>query len=120
MRNIDNYEVMNQAHDLVMKVYRSTISFPKSESFGLKSRLRRAASSIPLTAAEGAGRGSDRDFSRFVRISLGSANELEYGLRLSRDLGYLTPDVYESIKVQVENVRRMLSGPVRALINARR
>jgi four helix bundle protein len=115
MRNIDNYEVMDFAHDLVLHVYRSTASFPREERYGMTSQLRRAAASIPLNAAEGAGRGTDRDFARFVRIALGSANELDYALRLARDLGYLAPGDQKELQERVERVRRMLSGLSRAL-----
>ena len=115
MRNIDNYEVMNFAHELVLHVYRSTASFPREEQYGMTSQLRRAAASVPLNVAEGAGRGTDRDFARFVRIALGSANELDYALRLAHDLGYLTPEDQPELQGRVERVRRMLSGLSRAL-----
>lgn len=115
MRNIDNYEVMDFAHELALHVYRVTDSFPREEQFGITSQLRRAASSVPLNIAEGAGRGTDRDFARFIRIALGSANELDYAFRLSRDLGYLTSEDQQALQERVERVRRMLSGLGRAL-----
>jgi four helix bundle protein len=115
VRNIDNYEVIDKAHQLALSIYRLTAKYPTEERYGLASQLRRAAASIPLNVAEGAGRGSDRDFARFVRIALGSTNELDYGMRLSLDLGYLTPDEQKATKREVEDVRRMLSGLVRAL-----
>ena len=68
-----------------------------------------------LQYAEGAGRGSDLDFRRFLRHSLGSCNELEYDLLLARDLGFVPSELHASLSQRLEEVRRMLSGLVRRL-----
>jgi four helix bundle protein len=78
------------AHQLTLEVYKATKTFPKDELYGLTSQIRRASVSIPSNLAEGASRSSRKDFSRFVEIAHGSANELEYQLFLSRDLGYIS------------------------------
>jgi four helix bundle protein len=72
--------------------------------------MLRAAISVPSNIAEGAGRGSDADFYRFLRHSLGSLNELEYDFLLARDLGFLTPGAHARLGGQLQEVRRMLSG----------
>ena len=66
-----------------------TTLYPKEELYGITSQLRRAAVSVPLNIAEGYGRKSKDDFKRFLRISLGSTNETETLLLLSKDLGYI-------------------------------
>ena len=66
-----------------------TTLYPKDELYGITSQLRRAAVSVPLNIAEGYGRKSKDDFKRFLRISLGSTNETETLLLLSKDLGYI-------------------------------
>ena len=66
-----------------------TTLYPKDELYGITSQLRRAAVSVPLNIAEGYGRKSKDDFKRFLRISLGSENETETLLLLSKDLGYI-------------------------------
>ena len=115
MRPIANYKVLEPAHHLVPDTYRSTASFPAEEQYGLQSQLRRAASSIPLNISEGAGRGSDRDFAKFLNIAVGSATELEYGIRLGRDLGYIAPNAAPRLLSQLSDVRRMLAGLLQAL-----
>jgi four helix bundle protein len=81
----------------------------------LRDQVFRAAISIPSNIAEGAGRGSDPDFRRFLWHSLGSCNELEYDLLLARDLKVLPGEVHSGLERQVEEVRRMLSGLVKSL-----
>jgi four helix bundle protein len=68
-----------------------------------------------LNIAEGCGRNGDAELSRFVRISLGSANELEYHLLLSRDIGLLPATTYQSLSPQVKRMQGMLAGLNRSL-----
>jgi four helix bundle protein len=90
-------------------VYQATANFPKTETYGLTAQLRRSASSIPANIAEGCGRNGDFEFSRFVRISLGSATELEYHILLSHDIGLLTASKYEELSGEVLRVQCMLA-----------
>lgn len=64
-------------------------TFPKEELFGLVSQMKRSMSSIPTNIVEGAGRRTDKYFARFLSISYGSTNELEYQIILGVDLGFL-------------------------------
>jgi hypothetical protein len=68
MHNYKELKVWQKAMDVVVTVYELTRSFPKDELFGLTSQLRRAAVSIPLNIAEGAGCNSDLEFARFLDI----------------------------------------------------
>jgi four helix bundle protein len=77
--------------------------------------MTRAAISIPSNIAEGAGRGSDPDFRRFLFHSLGSANELEYDLLLARDLTFFSLALHRQRTEQLEEVRRMLSGLIQSV-----
>ena len=74
-----------------------TTLYPKDELYGITSQLRRAAVSVPLNIAEGYGRKSKDDFKRFLRISLGSTNETETLLLLSKDLGYIESEKCEEL-----------------------
>ena len=109
MGDFKKLEVWQVAHRVTRQVYQATASFPKTETYGLTAQLRRSASSIPANIAEGCGRNGDLEFSRFVRISLGSAAELEYHLLLSRDIGLLTASKYEELSSEVLRVRCMLA-----------
>lgn len=77
---------------VVDDVYRLTSVLPKEEVYGLTSQMRRAAISIPSNIAEGYGRGSDRAYGSFVRISRGSLYELRTLLTIATSQGLLTEE----------------------------
>ncbi|HJR16956.1 MAG TPA: four helix bundle protein [Gemmatimonadales bacterium] len=109
MGDFKKLKVWQKAHELTIAVYKSTLKFPDQERYGLTSQLRRAAASIPANLAEGCGRGSDNELGRYVHISLGSANELEYHLLLARAVGCLAPPVYGSLNAATLEVQSMLA-----------
>lgn len=102
--------VWQRAHELTLQVYEVTSRYPASERFGLVEQSRKAAASIPMNIAEGAGRGSDRDFARFLRYGVGSANEVDYQILLARDLRYIDDDLFQITAERVGAVRAMLRG----------
>lgn len=85
MQDYKKLNVWQKAHLLAVDIYQATNSFPRNELFGITSQIRRASVSIPANIAEGCGRGSNAELSRFLEFSLGSANELEYQLLLSNN-----------------------------------
>lgn len=89
MQNYKELRVWEKAHFYTLKVYEASKLFPKDEIYSLTNQLRRAASSIPANIAEGCGKNSQLEFAHSLNIALGSANESEYFLILSRDLKYL-------------------------------
>ena len=107
MRDFNNLIVWKRSHALTLALYRATEAFPKTELFGVTSQIRRAASSIPTNLAEGCSRWGDGDMGRFVQIAMGSASELDYLLRLARDLGYLQG--HEGLTTELSEIRRMLT-----------
>jgi four helix bundle protein len=115
MGDFKKLDVWQAAHSLACEVYRSTGAFPKTEAYGLTSQLRRASASIPANIAEGCGRSGDTEFGRFIRISLGSATELEYHLLLSRDIGLLDPNTHNRLPAEARRIQGMLAGLKRAL-----
>lgn len=115
MKNFKDLKVWQKSHSLTLTVYKATAAFPKEEVYGLTSQIRRACASIPANIAEGCGRGSEADFSRFLQIAMGSASELEYHLLLSHDLGLLKDDAYQQMENDVCEVKRMLAVFIKKL-----
>lgn len=106
MRPMKELRVLDAAHSLTLDVYKTTQTFPSDERFALTSQLRRAAYSVPLNIAEGTARG-DSECRRFLKISLGSAAELEYGVLLAHDLGYLSDAEHQDLDGKVVAVKKM-------------
>ena len=102
--------VWQKAHELTLRIYELTASWPRHEVFGLTSQTRRAAASIAANIAEGCGRNSNAELARYARTSLGSANELSCYVILARDLSYLDSAGHDDLERGVSEVRRMLSS----------
>jgi four helix bundle protein len=109
MRNVNDYEVFKRSHRLTLDVYEKTKAFPREELFGLVSQMRRAAYSIPMNLKEGSA-GTEPEFFRYVRIALGSKEELDYQLLLAKDLSYITKEDWRRLTKEVQEIGRMLYG----------
>ena len=79
-------KVWRKAHELTQAIYQVASGFPRAETYGLTSQLRRSSASIPANIAEGCARMGDAEFARFCFIAMGSASELEYHILLVKDL----------------------------------
>jgi len=115
MKDFRTLVVWQKSHQLTIEVYNETRTFPKEETYGITSQLRRATSSIPANIAEGCGRGSDKDFGRFLQIAFGSASEVEYFLILSHDLNYLNQSVYNDCCERIVEIKKMLNSLIKTL-----
>lgn len=115
MRNFRKFHVWEKSHKQVLTVYKITSAYPKEEVFGITSQLRRAAVSVPSNIAEGCGRKSDADFKRFLIIAFGSASELEYLLILSKDLAYISDQIYKEHIKEVCHIKKMLTSLINKL-----
>lgn len=115
MHNFKELKVWQLSRQLVKDIYEVTSDFPSSEKYGLVSQLRRCTVSIPTNIAEGTGRNTDKDFSHFLNISLGSAYELETLLILCFDVGLITSDQFESLSVKISEIQKMTFGLIKTL-----
>jgi len=104
-----------KAMDLVVSVYRMTASFPKEEQYGLISQMRRCAVSIPSNIAEGRGRGSRKEFLRFVYIAYASGSELETQIEIAKRLKFVDDDGVNPLLGSLTEVMKMLNSSIRSL-----
>jgi len=107
--------VWQKAHKLTLEVYLATKSFPKEETYGITSQLRRAALSVAANIAEGGARRSRKEFAQFVSLARGSASEVAYLLLVAKDLGYLSNERYLHLSDGYDHVSRMLTRLLKAL-----
>ena len=99
-----------KAMDFVEAVYRASNCFPKEETFGLKSQLRRAAVSVPSNVAEGQSRRGSREFVRYIGIALGSLNEAETQILIAARLDYISKEDLAGRLDSADEVGRLLNG----------
>jgi four helix bundle protein len=103
-KSFEQLIVWQKAHQLVLGVYRLTETFPRNETYGLTSQLRRASVFIPANIAEGFKKRGRADKIRFMNIAQGSLEECRYYLILAKDLHYgdttnLQPQLEETSKL---------------------
>lgn len=120
MKDFRELKVWQKGHEMTLRMYRMTDSFPRSELFGLTSQIRRCCSSIPANIAEGCGRLGNSELHRFLQMACGSASELEYHLLLARDLGYVSPPDHLSAHKQLLEMKRMLVALTRKVGSERK
>lgn len=106
---VEDLDVFKLAHNLVLKIYKITATYPESEKFGLTSQMRRAAASICMNLMEGAHRIGKNEYRYFVSISRGSCGELKYQIILSKDLLYMDENTFQEIIEMCERVSMMLT-----------
>lgn len=107
--------VWQKAHQLTLDTYSLTANYPQEELFGLTSQMRRAAVSIPANIAEGYRKRGTADKARFLNISEGSLDELNYYLILSKDLNYMSDRQYEELNTKCIEVSKLLHAYVNAI-----
>ena len=108
MHNFKGLIVWQKTRVLVKEIYQLTKLLPEDERFGLTSQMRRAAVSILSNIAEGAGRGTDKDFARFLDMAIGSSFELESQAIVCVDLDFIPETEFLKIENQIQEIQRML------------
>ena len=104
-----------KAMNLVEEVYKVTKQFPREETYGLVSQLRRAAVSVPSNIAEGHGRTGAREFNRCLSIAHGSLCEVETQMEIARPLGYVNNEQHDRISVLACETGKIMNGLMNAL-----
>jgi four helix bundle protein len=95
--------------------YKSTHAFPKTETYGLATQLRRAVVSIPSNIAEGQARLTTAEFKQSLGHARGSLMEVETYILLAQELGYLQNDESEGLLARTAEVRKILNGLLNSL-----
>ena len=111
----EDLEVYQLAVDLVAQAYRLTNKFPDAERFGLISQVRRAATSVTLNIAEGRGRGTDKDFARFLYQARGSLLEVVSAFHIAERLSFVTREQTQPIFIAANQLNSKLTAFIRKL-----
>ena len=108
MNYFKELKVWQKAIELVTNTYLKTQSFPKEEIYGLTSQIRRCVVSIPSNIAEGCGRKTNKDFSSFLGISLGSAFEFETQLIICKNLEFIQQKDFNLLESEIQHIQNMI------------
>jgi len=101
--------------DLVKEIYQLTKTFPKEETYGLCSQMRRAVVSIPSNIAEGFKRRHNKEYKQFLYITLGSSAEVETQITIAKELKYITGEKEESLLDKLDHLGRMITNLMKKL-----
>jgi four helix bundle protein len=107
--SFEKLDVWKKSKDFTVEVYKVTNGFPGEEKFGLTSQLRRATISINSNIAEGSSRTSPKDQARFYTIAYSSAIEVLNQLIISKELNFISVDIYEELRKDIEHITAMLN-----------
>ena len=110
MKNYRKLKIWQQGIQIVKYTYELTKKLPESEKYNLVSQMNRSAVSIPSNIAEGCSRNSDKDFSRFLQIAMGSCFELDTQCVVVNELFANYNQEVEQLQDLVDNECRMIQG----------
>ena len=99
-----------ESHLLILEIYKITSNFPQSEIFALTSQIRRASVSITSNIAEGFARQSYKEKLQFYYISRGSIVEVENQLLISKDIGYINLEKFNTINTKINLAHQLING----------
>ena len=108
MRDFRKYDIWKQAVDYATVIYKVTSTVPKSEIYGLCDQLQRACISISSNIAEGCSRDSEKEFTHFLEMAIGSAFEVESQLLISKNLGYINESQYNDLVAKLSITERQI------------
>jgi len=108
MRNFKELKIWQKGFKIAVDSFKLVSAFPREEKFGIAIQITKAAVSIPSNIAEGSSRSSEKDYSRFLEISLGSTFELETQLLIAAAVGYGENDLRNEILSNVDEEQKML------------
>lgn len=117
MHDFRKLAVWRRSMDLAEQIYRISGALPADERYGMASQMKRCSVSIPSNIAEGAGRGTKRQFRYYLEISMGSCNELQTQLELAFRFKYIEEQVLIGLGEEIIQVYKMISSFYRSLLN---
>ena len=115
MSDFKKLAVWQKAHALALAIHHVTAGIRGPSYAALRSQLVRAAMSVPATIVEGRGQKTDKEFARYLRMSLQSSSELEYHLIVAHDFGAITHRIFNATVPQIIEVRKMLHSLIHRL-----
>jgi four helix bundle protein len=108
--------VWQKAKDLAVQTYKATADFPRCETYGITSQIRRATVSVASNIAEGQGRLTSGEFRHFLGHARGSLLEAETQLAIALELGFWQQNAYDTLDQESYQVLGLLDRLLNSLI----
>ena len=115
IKSFEDLQIWQIGHELSVKIYKITKRYPKDETYGLVSQLRRASASIPANIVEGYYRNTTKELIQFLFHARGSCGEVIYFLILSRDLKYIPTINYAELRKEYNVLIRKITAMINSL-----
>ena len=111
-KSFEDLEVFQRAYRLSLEIHKVSLTLPGIEQYALGDQVRRASKSIPVNIAEGFGKqvSSIAEFRRFLRIAMGSADEMRVWVRYMHDLGYIDETTWRRWRDEYHAIAKMIQG----------
>lgn len=109
MHRFKDLDIWKKSREFCSKIYNVTTSFPDVEKFGLVNQLQRVFVSVPSNIAEGSSRHSNKDFSRFLELAIGSCYEIETQLLIASDLKFISEKELNNMSQELNEIIKMIS-----------
>jgi four helix bundle protein len=115
MKNFKQLKIWQKGFDIAIDSFKLVSVFPKEEKYGISSQITRAAVSIPSNIAEGSSRTSEKEYGRFLEISLGSSFELETQLLIAKSVNYGNAEDCNKLLSDIDEEQKMIMGFMKKL-----
>ena len=115
IRTYRDLDIWKKGINIVKEIYNLTKQFPKEETYGLISQMKRAAISIPSNIAEGFKRYHSKEYKQFLHITLGSCAELETQITIAKELRYLEENKEKELLEKLDHTGRMITNLLKKL-----
>ena len=110
VRDFHKQKVWQKAHELALATYSATRKFPTNELLGLTNQIRWSSTSIAVSIVQGCSRSDDDEYSKHLQSATASVNELDYYLLLARDLGFLEASAFDTLMIDLDDIRGQLDA----------
>jgi four helix bundle protein len=117
MRNFKELKIWQKELEIALDTYKLADTFPKSEKYSLTHQVTKSAVSISSNIAEGSSRSSEKDYNRFLEISLGSSFELETQLLIAKAVNFGDEELLLSILSKIDEEQKMIMAFIKKLNN---
>ncbi len=105
--NFEELRIWQRSKDMAVNIVKEMSS---DRYHSLKDQVQRSAVSVPSNIAEGAERTSNREFSRFLDISLGSNGELRTQLIIGKESGLWEESMVDPWIKETKELSAMIRG----------